>query len=94
MFINNKTDQPAWLVSHDGDVTYSLAADLAHPHHTVPSYQFFAGHREATRDEIDAHTPRAKSAAEPKPAPRKAPKGPARKTSARKAPASDSSPQV
>lgn len=100
MFINLKTDRPAWLVSHDSDVIYSLAGDLAHPHHRLPSYEFFAGHREATPDEIKEHTPRAAAPA-PKPAAPKpqapkikapAPKAKVGKGSARKVSKGRSSP--
>lgn len=104
MFINNKTDRPAWLVSQDLDVTYSLDADKAHPHHTMPAGAFFAAHREATADEIEEHTPRAaapapkpKEPAVPKPKAPKfkapAPKAKAGKGGVRKVSKGRSSPQ-
>lgn len=104
MFINLKTDRPAWLVSQDLDVTYSGAADRGHPHHTIPAGAFFAAHREATADEIEEHTPRAvatppkpkREPAAPKPKAPKikapAPKAKGGKGGVRKVPAKRSSP--
>jgi hypothetical protein len=56
MFVNTKNNALAWLVAHDLNVAYQLgdpASGEKHPVHKVPSSEFFAGHREATRDEID-----------------------------------------
>ena len=52
MFVNRETNRPAYLVDHDGDVTFSDSADLGRPHHKVASHRFFADHREATAEEI------------------------------------------
>lgn len=56
MFVNLKTNNPAWLIEHDGRVTYSLGdPEAGKPHHHAESYEFFAGHREATADELEAY---------------------------------------
>lgn len=54
MFINKATNEAAYLVSHDTSVVYSASPDKSEPHTTVPSFDFFDAHREATREEIEA----------------------------------------
>lgn len=73
MFITTKTGKPAWLIEHDTSVLYALSDPAAGhtAHHSVSSYDFFAGHREATAAEISEFgTPRrkAKAVAKSKPA--------------------------
>lgn len=94
MFVHLKTGKPAWLISHDAQVVYSLGApDDDKPHHTVDSFDFFATHREATGAEISefSHPDKPRqlaSHAAPKPlAARKAHKAPgkARKAAPAKA---------
>lgn len=63
MFIALKSGKPAWLISHDDDVVFSEAADLARPHHTVPSHEFFLAYREATAAELEEFTPKRREAA-------------------------------
>ncbi len=52
MFVHKETGAPAFLIAHDGDVTFSDAADLGRPHHTTPGHRFFSDYREATPEEI------------------------------------------
>lgn len=68
MFMTTKGERPTWLLAHDNDVTYTLAApdQAKRPTHTVPSHEFFSTHREATADELEEHQPAAPA---PKPAP-------------------------
>ena len=60
MFINLETGGAVYVVAHAHDVTYSpepggFDGDQSkHAYSVVPSAAFFAAHREATREEIDA----------------------------------------
>lgn len=60
MFVNLKTGKPAFLISHDLDVTFSSApAAEGKPIRDLPSHEFFATHREATPEEIEKAEPAA-----------------------------------
>lgn len=63
MFVNLQTDLPAWILSHDADVVFADRADLGRPHHTLPSHDFFAAHREATAAELHEFRPSPKARA-------------------------------
>lgn len=65
MFINTKTHRAAWLLQHDGSVTFSThgPGDDRKPV-TVDGAEFFQTHREATADEIAEHDAKASKASE------------------------------
>lgn len=87
MFLNTKTNTPAWLISHDGDgVTFT---DGARKHHAA-SFEFFSVHREASADEIAAQGAPPRKAAKARAAPKaKAARSPRK---AKAAPASPAAP--
>jgi hypothetical protein len=53
MYINHKTNGAVKLLQQTQDHSVIFADGLGGDHFTLPASEFFAQHREATRDEID-----------------------------------------